>query len=507
MKFTTALCTLALATAQDGDGSQGADSQGAESQGADSGYGGEAQQESYGGEAQESYGAEAYAAPVASYGAVAVEAYRPKICVTRCPTHAPFFELASGQCVAGACRAEIPYQQQSYGEESYASEEPSYGAAATQQSGYRRLGESDNSYGYEAPAAEAPAQESYAAPAAEAYAAPEASCDQNAATGPRGSIDTRTNFVSSSGRFALWAGFIILFFSSVYFINRYLWFYYLADVSDGRKDFRIGSSGGEAIYTFLASPALICGMVTFIASLAYLAMATHHGFYIRCFDGREFYYARYLDWLITTPLMLHALATGLNMEDNIWHYMFFNDILMIVAGLIGSTIGTGEKWIFFGFSMLCFIPIIYYLCWAKNRVIDNRLFDGAGNPVDLAARTLVDFLADVSTAGAFIPSMFFQVGFNNVMRLTVAAWSMYPIVWILAEGTGTISANGEAIVYTVLDIISKAGFGFLISTMKKNRYQQLVAAGFRLLDGTNFDAAIDAAVTSRAITDSGSSSL
>merc|ERR1711934_223713 len=129
--------------------------------------------------------------------------------------------------------------------------------------------------------------------------------------------------------------------------------------------------------------------VTFIASLAYLAMATHHGFYTRCFDGPEFYYARYLDWVITTPMMLHALAYIGNMSDNIWHYLFFNDILMIISGLIGS-----------------------------------------------------------------------------------------PVVWILAEGTGTISANGEAVFYTVLDLISKAGFGIIIVTMRRNSFAQTVAAGW-----------------------------
>merc|ERR1712232_1155121 len=164
-------------------------------------------------------------------------------------------------------------------------------------------------------------------------------------------------------------------------------------------------------------------------ALPYLAMATHHGFYTRCFDGREFYYARYLDWVITTPMMLHALAYISNMSDNIWHYLFFNDILMIISGLIGSTVGGGDKWVFFGFSILCYLPVIYYLCERKNRAIDNRIFDEFGNPD-----------VDLGTAGASNRSAFL------------------PHVWFLVDGTGTISANGEAVFYTVLDLISKAGF-------------------------------------------------
>merc|ERR1711865_303047 len=371
-------------------------------------------------------------------------------------------------------------------------------------------GESDNSYGYEAPAQAAPAAESYAAPQAESYAAPQAesyapqeSCNQ----APRNSIDARNNRVSNAGRIALWIGFIILFFHSVYFVNRYLWYYYCADMSDGVKDWRIGSSSGLAIFQFLASPALMCGFVTFIASLAYLSMATHHGFYVRCFDGREFYYARYLDWIITTPMMLHALAYFGDMTDNIWHYLFFNDILMIASGLIGSTVGGGERWAFFGFSMLCFLPVIYYLCNVKNFVIDNRLFDGAGAVAN--AEIALAQAVNGNLGAAFRPALFFFGTYDSIMPLPFLAWSMYPIVWILAEGTGTLSANAEAVLYTILDIISKSGFGILIVTAKKNPFQQLVAAGFQFVDpNLDFTAAqLAASMTVNTITNSGSSIL
>merc|ERR1711879_1049696 len=177
---------------------------------------------------------------------------------------------------------------------------------------------------------------------------------------------------------------------------------------------------------------------------------------------------------ITTPMMLHALAYIGNMSDNIWHYLFFNDILMIISGLIGSTVGGGDKWVFFGFSILCYLPVIYYLCERKNRAIDNRIFDEFGNPdVDLGT-------AGASNCSAFLPHVWFLVGYNNIMRLTVTAWALYPVVWILAEGTGTISANGEAIFYTVLDIISKAGFGAIIVSARRNSYAQAIAAGVKM---------------------------
>merc|ERR1712094_54817 len=52
--------------------------------------------------------------------------------------------------------------------------------------------------------------------------------------------------------------------------------------------------------------------------------------------------------------------------------------------------------------------------------------------------------------------------YQRAMNLTVITWIVYPIIWILAGGTGTISVEGENIAYTVLDILSKSIFGWLI---------------------------------------------
>merc|ERR1719473_2610353 len=48
------------------------------------------------------------------------------------------------------------------------------------------------------------------------------------------------------------------------------------------------------------------------------------------------------------------------------------------------------------------------------------------------------------------------------MNITVITWFVYPIIWIVSEGTGKISVYGETIAYTILDIISKSVFGWII---------------------------------------------
>merc|ERR1712028_188558 len=217
----------------------------------------------------------------------------------------------------------------------------------------------------------------------------------------------------------LWIGFIILFLCGWTFINRALRFHYYAD----NMDLTLRQ------LAFLSGPAMMAGFVCMIAALAYLTMATGNGFYTRCCDGRAFFFARYIDWVLTTPIMLHGLVHFAGGSDDTFVYLFFMDVLMIVSGLIASVVCGTAKWFFFGFSILTFIPVIYYICWLRSKAVD----------------TTFDF------------SFFF---------------------WIYSEGLGVLSADGEAITYTVLDLISKCLLGMLIVSSRSiaASADQLIAA-------------------------------
>merc|ERR1711966_156445 len=117
---------------------------------------------------------------------------------------------------------------------------------------------------------------------------------------------------------------------------------------------------------------LVAGFICMFASLAYLTMATGHGYIVRCCDGRSFYYARYIDWTITTPLMIWELASLARASYNDTLFLIFLDILMIISGLIGALVCSGEKWAFFGFSILCFIPILTSLCQWDRAAHEGR---------------------------------------------------------------------------------------------------------------------------------------
>jgi len=228
----------------------------------------------------------------------------------------------------------------------------------------------------------------------------------------------------------------------------------------------------DTLDKFIIMPRILAGIVVLVASLAYLTMATGHGYVVKC-NGRAFYYARYIDWVITTPLMLIDLATFSGFSTTLSvTFLVSMDILMIIAGLIGELIDGSEKWAFFGISMLFFLPIIWWLCANDAR---DGVMCGA--------------------APGLVP---WRRTFQTLNCLTIVLWMVYPLVWILSntggkksEGAayaaaeyggveygaeagyrhlqaseftavGVISVTSEAWIYSVVDILAKTAFGALI---------------------------------------------
>jgi len=170
------------------------------------------------------------------------------------------------------------------------------------------------------------------------------------------------------------------------------------------------------------------------ATIAYFAMASNLGgtpvmteFGYR--TTRAIWYARYIDWTITTPLLLLELllGTGLPLSDIVT--VIFMDIAMIVTGLIGALVATRYKWGFFTFGCAALI-YIWGVLLGPARV-------SAGN-ISLEARK-----AYVGSA-AFLSFL----------------WMLYPICWGLADGGNILRPSGEMIFYGVLDILAKPVFCF-----------------------------------------------
>jgi len=221
--------------------------------------------------------------------------------------------------------------------------------------------------------------------------------------------------LSDNGKKFLWVAFMGLAIPTVYFA------YKTFALPDGQRFYHI-------VTTF----------VCMFASLAYLTMATGHGVYIRPFDGREFFYARYIDWAFTTPLQLTDICGFGAADSDTMAWLLGIDFLMIIAGLIGAFFEGQEKWFFWGFGMLMFVPIVYYML---TTIKESEAY-----------KAQPQWKKDV---------------YGKISMLTAVSWACYPVVWMFAEGSNKLSADTEAVAYTILDILAKSVFGFIIVSARE----------------------------------------
>lgn len=147
---------------------------------------------------------------------------------------------------------------------------------------------------------------------------------------------------------------------------------------------------------------------------------------------------RYVDWLLTVPLLLVELilVMGLTRSET-WSKGLRLGVLaaaMVILGYPGEISGDPTtRWIWWALAMIPFAWIIYELFVGLSDAIANQ-------PEDV--RGLV----------------------NMARWLTVLSWSFYPVVFVfpMIGFTGGTAAVAVEVGYTVADIVSKAVFGILI---------------------------------------------
>merc|ERR1719200_80052 len=183
---------------------------------------------------------------------------------------------------------------------------------------------------------------------------------------------------------------------------------------------------------------VISMMVTGIATVLYMTMFSgagksfvkELGHDINPHDTRDaFYWGRYVDWILTTPLMLwDVLALAGAPSDDILAAVGV-DVLMIGFGAVGAQTPSAQKWVFFICGMVCFCHIVGALLRYTK----------------------------VSTFGKAAQDVYCRVAY-----LTIVLWTLYPLVWIVAEGARLVSPSLEAFLYMVMDVSAKCVFGFII---------------------------------------------
>jgi bacteriorhodopsin len=89
-------------------------------------------------------------------------------------------------------------------------------------------------------------------------------------------------------------------------------------------------------------------------------MASGYGFVL--VGGRPFAYARYIDWVLTTPLLLMDLMMLAKVDWTRIIQVIFMDIIMVITGLLGGLVTESYKWGFFVFGC---VACRYFARWSS----------------------------------------------------------------------------------------------------------------------------------------------
>ncbi|MGL5244989.1 MAG: bacteriorhodopsin, partial [Sarcina sp.] len=176
---------------------------------------------------------------------------------------------------------------------------------------------------------------------------------------------------------------------------------------------------------------LIAIIIPIWSGLAYMSIALGQGTIE--INGRILYFARYLDWVVTTPLLLTSLSLSAmfksKVNKSIIASLIFADVIMIITGGIAD-ISTDKtvSYIWYWIGMVALIYILYVI-WVPLKKI------------------------------AFSNSQNVGVAYTRLATYLSTFWILYPIFWMLSKsGIGMLGTWGEAIAFIIIPMFSKVGF-------------------------------------------------
>ena len=197
--------------------------------------------------------------------------------------------------------------------------------------------------------------------------------------------------------------------------------------------------------------ATYAALITFIAAILYFQMKDIVAF---PFPGDVSLIAntmpvRYLDWVLTTPLLLiefGLIASLAGAEKGLTYRLVLADIVMIVTGYFGEigVAGSAGNYVNFVISSAAWVYIAY---------------------------TLWQLKPTKGTAAV-------KAAISNMKKFVIFGWLVYPIGTAIQEilelnnsdaETVKLAVCSAAIIYVIADVVNKVGFGiFALKAFKKD---------------------------------------
>jgi bacteriorhodopsin len=209
---------------------------------------------------------------------------------------------------------------------------------------------------------------------------------------------------------------------------------------------RFGSSeshGTFRIASLTANAVVALALVTYAAMIAafLLGYTSDHGAYVPNDGIRLAWELRYIDWVVTVPLLvleliaISALAPATATRSR--RIGMVSAAAMVVCGFLGAFVVDGgtdrTTYTLFGVGGAVFFAVLYALFFSAMRASLPRLPESARKP------------------------------YRAAVVLLLITWLAYPIVYgFVGSFSGGVVVVGAQVVLCTADIVAKIGFGTLV---------------------------------------------
>lgn len=180
----------------------------------------------------------------------------------------------------------------------------------------------------------------------------------------------------------------------------------------------------------------VSGLVTLVAASHYFYM---RDVWVTTGDSPTVF--RYIDWIITVPLLMVEfyliLSAITKVPSGVFWRLMIGTLVMLVGGYLGEA-GKLNVWVGFTIGMLGW----FFIIW--------EIFGGEAGKIN---------------ADSAPPSV--QVAFNLMRWIVVVGWAIYPIGYFLGYLTGGSPKDSMVLLnvtYNLADVVNKIAFGVIIWT-------------------------------------------
>jgi bacteriorhodopsin len=175
----------------------------------------------------------------------------------------------------------------------------------------------------------------------------------------------------------------------------------------------------------------VAGLVTGIAFIHYMYMRE-----VWIMTGESPTVYRYIDWLITVPLLMlefyFVLAAVGKANSGVFWRLLIGSVVMLVGGYLGEA-GYINATLGFVIGMAGWFYILY------------EVFSGEAGK-----------MAAKSGNKALVTA------FSAMRMIVTVGWAIYPLGYVFGYLTGGVDANSLNVIYNAADFLNKIAFGLII---------------------------------------------